>query len=368
MSTRPAETDGVRFRDPYGEWARREGIPIATGFGVDLRALELGPWARSGTSGALIHLDGRGDFVDVQVVEIPGGGSTEAHRHLYEEVVFVLDGVGSTEVEIPGRGTHSFEWRAGSLFALPLNGTHRHHSGSGRAPARLATVTDLPLMLNVFRDEAFIFDNPGSFPRRFGEERFFRGEGTMHPDRPGRHLWETNLVPDLRTFPLREWKERGAGGSNIFFALADGSMHAHVSEMPVGTYKKAHRHGPDFHIFPVAGEGYSLYWYEGDPDPARLDWRPGSVFAPADRQFHQHFNVSAEPARYLAVAFGSMRYPTVADKLATWMGMDVSLRAGGRQIEYEDEDPRIRRTYESELAARGIAPRMSAVTSAPRGA
>jgi gentisate 1,2-dioxygenase len=171
-------------------------------------------------------------------------------------------------------------------------------------------------------------------------------------------MWETNFVPDLSTFKLMEWKERGAGGSNIMFVLANGTMHAHMSEMPVGTYKKAHRHGPDFHVFAVTGHGYSIYWYEGDADYQRFDWQHGAVFAPADRMFHQHFNTSPEPARYLAVAFGGLRYPFAEDKKKTFTGMDVSIKDGGRQMEYEDQDPRIHRMYEAELARYGIAPRM----------
>jgi len=174
-------------------------------------------------------------------------------------------------------------------------------------------------------------------------------------------MWETNFVPDLRTFELKEWKARGAGGSNIMFVLADGTMHSHMSEMPVGTYKKGHRHGADFHVFAVTGQGYSLYWWEGEKELRRFDWKHGCVFAPADRLFHQHFNASPEPARYLAVAFGGLRYPTLADKRATFMGMDVSVKEGGRQIEYEDEDPRIRQIYEDELRKRGIPSRMDAV-------
>jgi hypothetical protein len=45
--------------------------------------------------------------------------------------------------------------------------------------------------------------------------------------------------------------------------------------------------------------------------------------------------------------------------------MDVSVKSGGRQIEYEDEDPRIRRMYESELAKRGLRSRMDEVFAAP---
>jgi quercetin dioxygenase-like cupin family protein len=353
------------FIDPYAEWAQREGIPIATGFGVDLLALEVRPWPRLDARGAFVHLDGRGDFVDVQVIELAPGATTAPQRHLYEAVAYVLDGTGSTVIEAPGGAPRSFEWRTGSLFTIPLNARYRYHNGSGTRRARLAVVTDAPLMIRVFRNDRFIFDNPSAFPERFGPEEHFGGDGTLIPSRPGRNVWETNFVPDLRTFKLAEWRERGAGGSNMAFSLADGTMHAHVSEMPAGTYKKAHRHGPDFHIFPVSGEGYSVYWYEGEDGFERFDWRHGTVFAPADRQLHQHFNVSAEPARYLAVAFGSHRYPTVADKLATWLGMDVSVKAGGRQIEYEDEDPRIRRMYESELAKRGVRSRMDEVVRAP---
>lgn len=350
--------------DPYLEWAKREGIPIVEGFGVDLLAAEVRPWARTDALGAFVHLSGRGDFVDIQLWELPPGGESAPQQHLFEEVVHVLDGQGSTVIETPGGERRSFEWATSSLFAIPLNARYRHYNASGTRRVRFASVTDLPMVMNLFRSDEFVFANRHAFPERFGAEEHYRGDGTLIPMRPGRHMWETTFVPDLRTFELKEWKARGAGGSNIMFVLADGTMHAHMSEMPAGTYKKGHRHGPDFHVFAVTGEGYSLYWYEGEGDLRRFDWKHGAVFAPAERLFHQHFNVGLEAARYLAVAFGGLRYPTVADKRATFMGMDVGVKEGGRQIEYEDEDPRIRRMYEDELARRGIRSRMSEVIPA----
>jgi quercetin dioxygenase-like cupin family protein len=349
--------------DPYLEWVKTEGIPVHEDFGFDLHTLEVRPWARMDALGCYAHALGRGDFVNMYVLEIAAGKHTAPQKHLFEEVVYVLEGNGSTQVETPN-GKHSFEWHTGSVFALPLNARYQHFNGSGSQRARLASTTDLPLTLNLYRNADFIWDNDAVFPERFGDPQHYRGDGTFLPMRPGRHMWETNFVPDLKTFALREWKDRGAGGSNIMFVLADGTMHAHMSEMPVGTYKKGHRHGADFHVMTVTGTGYSLYWYEGDKDFRRFDWKHGAVFAPTDGLFHQHFNASGEPARYLATAFGGMRYPTIGDKRKTFIGMDVDVNEGGRQIEYRDEDPRILRLFEDELRKHGVTSRMREIISA----
>jgi hypothetical protein len=167
-------------------------------------------------------------------------------------------------------------------------------------------------------------------------------------------MWETNFIPDLAGFELKAWDQRGAGGSNMMFILADGTMHAHTSQMPVGTYKKAHRHGADFHVFAVTGHGFSLLWYEGAKDFVRIDWKHGWVFAPPDQMFHQHFNTARDPARYLAVAFGSLRYPFTTDKRHVFLGMDVSVKDGGCQIEYEHQDARIHGIYLEELGKHGV--------------
>jgi uncharacterized RmlC-like cupin family protein len=344
--------------DTYQEWIQKQGIPIVEDFGINLLEVETKPWPLMEGNGAFTLMKGRGDFLDTYILDIPPGGKTAPQKHLFEEVVYVLSGRGSTVIEDHQGRKHSFEWGEKSLFVLPLNWRYQHFNASGQQQARIASTTNLPMMLNAFHNEEFVFNNPFEFRERLGEERWFTGDGEFIPMRPGRHMWETNFVPDLGSFGLQEWKERGAGGSNIMFVLGDGTMHAHVSEMPVGTYKKGHRHGADFHVFAVSGEGYSLYWYEGEKEIQRFDWKHGAVFAPTNMLFHQHFNTSTEPARYLAVAFGGLRYPFTEDKKKTFMGMDVDVKAGGRQIEYEDQDPRIHQIYVDELAKKGLTPRM----------
>ena len=344
--------------DPYLDWLKGEGIPVVEGLSADLLEVETKPWARFGADGAAVHLKGRGDFMSLFVIDLKPGGRSEPQRHLYEEVIYVLAGHGSTTVEAADGRKHTFEWGPKSLFALPLNAKYQHFNGSGREPARLCSATDLPMMMNVFHNEDFVFNNPYRFPEREGEARFFSGEGEFIPVRPGRHMWETNFVPNLSELELAYWAERGAGGSSIVFSLADGLMHAHSSEMPVGTYKKGHRHGADFHVFCVHGTGYSLLWYEPGKYE-RVDWRHGVVFPPPDGMFHQHFNTNPTPARYLAIAVGSQRYPLVESKRNLMAsGVDTSIKEGGNQIEYEDQDPRIHEIYLRELAKTGVESRM----------
>jgi hypothetical protein len=344
--------------DPYLTWVSNEGVPTVEDFGIDLLAIATAPWPRFGVDGAIAHLKGRGDFVSMFVLDLKPGAQTVPQKHMFEEVVYVLAGHGSTTVEASDGRRHSFEWGPKSLFALPLNARYQHFNTSGRAHARIVTTNNLCLMLNLFHNEAFIFDNRFEFPEREGVAGHFSGEGEFVPVRPGRNMWETNFIPDLSAFELKEWKERGAGGSSMMFVLADGTMHAHSSQMPVGTYKKAHRHGPDFHVFAVTGHGYSHLWYDFNKDLVRVDWKHGVVFAPPDQMFHQHFNTAPEPARYLAVAFGGLRYPFTAAKRQVFNGMDVNVAAGGCQIEYEDQDSRIHGIYLAELAKHGVQSRM----------
>lgn len=346
--------------DPYRDFLKTEGVPVVEGFSVDCMTLPLEPWERLGGRGAYVHLAGRSDYLSAYVAEIPPGGHMNVERHLHEELIYVVSGRGATTVEVPGMGKQTFEWKAGSLFGIPLNSYHQHFNGSGSAPARYAAVTNLCLVLNLYHDLDFIYDNPYVFGKRAGAERYFKGEGEFRAVRAGRHNWETNFVPDLVGFSLPEWHERGAGGNNIQFCLADSTMHAHISEFGVGTYKKAHRHAAGAHIFCVTGEGYSLLWKQGE-DPTntvRVDWKPGVLYAPPDDLFHQHFNVAPQPSRYLALGFGGVRYPVLDSKRVSYEGMDKSMSEGGIQVEYEDEDPRIIKLYETELAKRGVQSRM----------
>jgi hypothetical protein len=78
------------------------------------------------------------------------------------------------------------------------------------------------------------------------------------------------------------------------------------------------------------------------------------MFAPADQMFHQHFNTGAKPARYLATALGNSRYPFTEKNKQGKLGVDVDVKAGGLQIEFEDQDPRIHPMFLEALAGTGV--------------
>ena len=351
--------------DPYLDWVRQEGLPVTEDYGVDLFAAATTDWPRLGAKAGAVHLKGRGDFAGMFVYELPPGRATAPLRHLYEEVVTVLEGRGSTQLEFPDGSRRSFEWGPRSLFAIPLNARHRHFNGSGRERALLASTTDLPMVMNIFHNQDFVFGTAFDFAERAGRGDYFSGEGELTLVRQGQNMWETNFVPDLATLALESYADRGADSLNIMLVLADGLMHAHISEMRAGTYKKAHRHEPGFHVMCVMGEGYSLLWY-GEEEPRRIDWKHGTVLAPANRQFHQHFSVSAEPVRYLATAVGGLRYPFTAENRRNFFGaapgevqsVALSVKLGGDQIEYEDQDPRVHAIWLEAMRRNGVVPRM----------
>ena len=75
---------------------------------------------------------------------------------------------------------------------------------------------------------------------------------------------------------------------------------------------------------------------------------------------NQHFNAGKEPARQLAIRFGSRLYPVGLHEAAKKQtdGVYISVKRGGTMIEYEDEDREIRRRYEAELSRQGVPCRM----------
>ena len=338
---------------PYARWVRGEGLDIISAHYVpDLHTVELKPWERRGGSGVFINHEASRTSNDCYVAEIPAGGKFAPQRQLFEEMILVLDGHGSTTVWNDAGAKVSFEWGKGSLFAIPLNTWHQHFNGSGSAPARFVSSTNLPPVLNLYDDSEFVFNTAYDFRSRFaGEPDYFSNKGQQNG-----LLLETNFVANATDLPLIAAKERGAGGGHIRFSMAKGSMNSHISQFPTATYKKGHRHGPGAHVIMLSGEGFSLMWPEGE-EPRRYEWQAGTLIVPPNMWFHQHFNTGPEPARYLAFKHEAVSIRNAQGVPKAW----ISQRVGGDQIDYADESALVRETFAKALAENGLEPAMDEV-------
>ena len=353
------DLDEFAVGDGYARWQQREGVRVIVDFAFeDLGRIELGPWERKGGSGAIINIPNDHLTNDSHVVEIRPGGKSEPEHHMYEEFCYVISGRGATNIWIDEAHKQTFEWHAGSLFAIPLNAWYQHFNGSGDEPARYISVTTAPPMMRLFNDLDFVFDTDSYFKGRFDAQKdYFSGAGKLYK----RRVWQSNFIPNAPDMPLYGWRERGAGGINVMLEMAENSSKAHISEFPVGTYKKAHRHGPGAHLLILSGDaGYSTLWTKDDrSDLRKAEWKVGGmVIVPGDEMFHQHFNTGNTRARYLAMYTGGMGMSKPQSNRG-WLA-DTSVKEGGWQIEYEDEVRKNHEDFEADLAAHGAPCRMKA--------
>jgi hypothetical protein len=369
----------TRRETTYARWLQQEGLPVARGYSVtDVRTLELAPWPRRGGRGAYIQLDGMEGLTGMYVGEIPPGGALEPEKHLYDELICILSGRGITAVW----GTHArptngaaadpqtiFEWQTGSLFAPPLNTWYRLSNASGTEPARFLAVTTAPVVMDLFHNVDFVFNSDYVFDDRYdGAPDYFARAEDPRPVGDG-WLWETNFIPNALTAELKPQEAKGAGSTATRYQMSGNVLVGHMAEFPVGRYMKAHYHGGGAIIFIARSHGYSLLWrrelgtrpYEsGQGDQViRVPWQEGSVFSPPSDWFHQHFNLGAQPARQVALRYGSHRYGVqFYDVHHPGKTTHASLREGGTTIASEDEDPEIRRQYQQALAEVGVDYRM----------
>ncbi len=330
---------------PYSQWIESLDLPIHRGYYVeDARKLEVAPWPDFKCNAAFIQLEGMEGISDARITEIPPGAVLPPYQFAIDEAVYVLDGHGMTTVWVEGTAQRTFEWGPRSLFLIP-RGAHRQFSNArGDQPARLVHNTYLPIAMSLVPDPKYFFNNPYADPRLVEAST---GELYSVAKRaPGGRgaTWQGNFFTDMAAWnQLVPHRQRGGGGHVVDIVFPNSTMNGHMSVFPPGTYKKGHRHGPGVVIVIPTGEGYSIMWPEGQ-EKVIIPWHEASMFVPPNRWFHQHFNVSVEPARYLA--FHALPQTRGAGEHIADPRRD--------QIEYTDEEPWIRKMFEDELAKRGL--------------
>ncbi len=85
----------------------------------------------------------------------------------------------------------------------------------------------------------------------------------------------------------------------------------------------------------------------------KVRWHENTVFIPPTDWYHQHFNPTNTPAKFLKVAsFESRIYPITASDI---------FKEHGNVISYESQDPKINEIFIEELKKNGIVSAMPTV-------
>ena len=174
---------------PYTRWVRDEGLDIIGAHYVpDLHTVELKPWARRGAKGVYINHEASRTSNDCYVCEIAPGGKLSPQRQLYEEMILVLDGCGSTTVwNDAGAARHLRVEGPGALFAIPLNCLAPALQRLGPEPARYVAVTNAPIVINAYGDAGVRLQHAVRFQEPLlRRARLFRRQGRAEGV-PARH-------------------------------------------------------------------------------------------------------------------------------------------------------------------------------------
>ena len=258
----------AKRKTSYEVWLDEEGIPVVDGYGVDGRhaICALKPWQRTGGRGAYIDLKGMEGFTGMYVGEIPPGGALNPEHHLYEELIYIIQGIGATELWSAGdekRKMH-FEWQQGSLFAIPLNTRHRMINGS-REPAFFLAVTSAPLMIDLLHNIPFVMGSDYKFGDRFDGESNYFVPTNSRKEIGGFINWETNFIADARGALVDPSEAKGYRRQD--YLLRHGRQHAgrpyrRMARRPLSQSALSSRRGDSFdsalrglHAHVAAGSG-----------------------------------------------------------------------------------------------------------------
>lgn len=336
---------------PWDRWAESIGIPIHRGHHVaDLRTVELGWWEERRCMSAFVELAGQEGICEGRITEIAPGAALPALSIAVDELVYVLSGHGATTVWSGNGPKKVFEWQPRSLFVVPRYAQRSFANLSGEAPVRLLHYSYLPLAMCAVPEPEFFFQTADRPDVLYGTEFYSEASQTVRAAAGHdqtmrmRTYWSGNFFPDMGAWDrVEENYGRGAGGTSVRIRFPGSELTCHMSVFDSRLYKKAHRHGPGRIIVIPAGEGYSVMWEEGQ-EKVVVPWQEGSLLVPPNRWFHQHFNAGGTPARYLAL-HPPRHFAGYAERIED--------RAKD-QIEYTDEDPFVRQTFEEELRKRGL--------------
>ena len=139
-----------------------------TNYVKDLRTVSLDEWPERGDGiSAMFFQMGNMCTLRPHVTEIVAEGRTLPHRHLREELIYILSGRGYTRIWQEEDGMEvRVDWEEGDLLSPPLNTWHEHVNLDKSAPARYYSVESI-ILDRLFNNRMFVEENDFIFKDRF---------------------------------------------------------------------------------------------------------------------------------------------------------------------------------------------------------
>ena len=231
--------------------------------------------------------------MDAILVEIPPGGQLAPHRHLAEEMIYIVSGKGYTLMWIrPGDRKEQYDWAEGDMLSPSLNAWHQHFNASSDTPVRYISLTSAPLTYNVFRNTAFLSSSDFVF-----EERWKQGISQQPEYTPvgteGAEVVRMRVGHHLPNLPGREMRNRRENVLGITIRPEGDMAGNQILEWELREYQSenasspGHRHPWETVYYVIDGQGYAILQREGEPR-RRVNWQKGDLFIVEANEFHEH--------------------------------------------------------------------------------
>ena len=225
------------------------------------------------------------NVLDSTMHEIPANVVSTVHRHSWDAIMFVLSGLGYTEID-----GHRVDWRPWDTLHLPAWAWHRHGNESTH-DARFVTWSVQPmheaLGMAILEDagdtKAEDLPPPPSTRSVAGNDAYAKRTARLagYQDSADRRLitrWD-DVTPKVT--------KRGARSMFLVdesIGYRTSGLSAVMHELAPGMWQARHRHGGEAWLHVVSGHGHS------EIDEVGYDWGPGDLVVVDHWAWHQHFN------------------------------------------------------------------------------
>ena len=268
--------------------------------------------------------EGRLYQMDATLVELPPGGKLAPHKHLYEEMIYIVSGRGYTNMWMAGTTAKKrYDWSVSDVLSPSLNAWHETVNSSSTEPARLLLMTSFPLLKHKFGDAAFSFSSDYPF-----EDRWKKGlQEPKFLEQPGRNggavdrslMSVGHIIRDMANIKMPiafgdpDYPEEGINvvpptdrstGVGALAGMAGNRLFEWQKREVIRPDSEIHGEGDHHHAWEVVyycpkGELITYLTRQGKNQPRRtIQWQEGDLMIVEANEIHQH-GLPAKGARFL---------------------------------------------------------------------